>query len=235
MILWSDLAPFDHDFIRAADYHPDNAGATHDYGRLLMPQGSEIVLKRRAELSAKYGKTSMKKMPVVSLATNPEKAMRPDDLSKYVAGVLQRLVIQGAIRSQSWDLSGTGAVSICRKTYEFNLTHACYLRDDSGLARFLSGKSLAGNVTADHYRSFTDADALELQKSVFRRMAPEKPIELEQEVDTSHPDYDVYRYAAPTTRDLISLSLELDGMAPDDVVSLLSRYGGDIHVEFQSE
>lgn len=161
--------------------------------------------------------------------------MRPDDLSKYTASKLQRLALSGPFGVQAWNLTGAGAVALCLRTYEHNVTHGCNLREDSGMQRFLSAKSLTGNVTADHYRSFTDPDAVELQCSYFRRMAPEEPIELSEAVDTSHPGYDVYRYAAPTTRDLVSLSLEVDGLSLDDMVSILSRYGGDVHIECEAD
>ena len=234
-LLWGNLISLPNGQILVPYHIDDNAGATHNYSRILMPQAAEILNKRHANLLTQYGKTRAKKMPVAALSSKPEKAMRPDDLCKYAAAMLQRLAISATASVQALNLTGSGAVSLCLRTYEHNLTYACHIKEDSGLNRFLSGKSLAGNVTADHYRSFTDPSAVELQCSYFRRMAPESPIVLEQAVDTSHPEYDVFRFAAPTTKDLISLSLTLDDLSPDDNVSILSRYGGDVHIEYKAE
>ena len=226
---WGDLR-FEEDRTVVLYFREDNAGATHNYNRNLFPQGSEILQKRYEFLSKRYTAKKLKKMPIVSLNSTAEKTMRPDDLNKYGKALLQRLGIgvpqSGAAKSST----NSTAARIFVNTYIHNLSN-CGLSEDEGLFRFLCGSSLAGNTTADHYRSFTDPDGLENQYSYLRRLAPEEPIILDNAIDKSDPDYDVYRFSAPTTQDLFCLQMELDGVETGQTVSLFSRYGGDIRVE----
>ena len=231
---WDDLDILENGEIRLPLKKEDNAGATHAFDRIVAPQCRDVLHLRREMLLQKYGKTRLKTMPVVSLASNPEKAIKPDDLGKKAAGVIQRHAIQKTISAKASDLTGAAAVRICLNTYHANLDHECALHEDSGMRSFLSGESLTGNVTADHYRSFTDSDGVEQQYKVLRRMAPEKPIAVTQEVDYSHPEYDQYTYAAPTTRDLISLSILIDNLETDQKVSVLDRSACNMRAKCKS-
>lgn len=230
-LLWKDLVVLEDGSVILNLIIEDYAGATHDYSRVLFPQGEAVIIKRQKVLINKYGKTKLAKMPVVSIASSPGKGMKPDDLKQYGKTLLKRIGVERRAIGYSKHESVNIAAKVFVNTYAHNLVHRCGLKEDSGLYLFLSGRSLAGNVTADHYRSFTDADGIELQRSVLRRMAPERPIKLDQTVDMSDPEYDSYIFAAPTTQDLLSLSITLEDINEGDTVSIISRYGGDMHIE----
>ena len=160
--------------------------------------------------------------------------MRPDDLNKYGKALLQHLGIGVPKAGAAKKTTNSMAARIFVNTYIHNLSN-CGLREDEGLFRFLCGSSLAENTTADHYRSFTDPDGLDNQYSYLRRLAPEEPIILDNAIDKSDPHYDVYRFSAPTTRDLFCLQMEMDGVETGQTVSLFSRYGGDMRVKAESQ
>ena len=230
-LLWKDLVVLNDGTVILKLIIEDYAGATHDYRRVLFPQGEAVIKERRKDLMRKYGKTKISKMPVVSIASDPVKAMKTDDLKQYGKTFLKKVGIErraiGYAKHENVDI----AAKVFVNTYAHNLVHRCGLMEDSGLYLFLCGRSLAGNVTADHYRSFTDADGIELQRSVLRRMTPERPIKLDKTVDLSDPEFDSYFFAAPTTQDFLSLCITLQGINEGDKVSIISRYGGDIHIE----
>ena len=89
-LTWGDLR-FEEDRTIVLYFREDNAGATHNYNRNLFPQGSEILQKRYEFLSKRYTAKKLKKMPIVSLNSTAERAMRPDDLNKFGKALLQRL------------------------------------------------------------------------------------------------------------------------------------------------
>lgn len=230
-LLWKDLVFSEDEGIILKLNFEDYAGATHNYSRTLFQQGEAIVKNRYHELANKYGKTRLCTMPIVSIASTPQKSMKPNDLKQYGKAMLKRIGIGQRIIGHSDTNSIEIAARIFENTYAHNLAYRCGLNEDTGLYLFLCGRSLAGNTTADHYRSFTDADGIEAQRSVQRRMAPEKAIKLERAADKSNPEFDSYFFAAPTTQDLINMKIIIKDLPEGEVVSIISRYGGDMHIE----
>ncbi len=53
--------------------------------------------------------------------------------------------------------------------YKHRITYLAGLDSDNGAVRFLLGLSLSGNVTADHYRSFTSPEGQEFLLNILSR------------------------------------------------------------------
>ena len=132
-LLWKDLVFFEDGIVMVKLTIEDNAGATHDYSRVLSPQGAEVLAKRRKALVRLVGKTRLAKMPVVSVASDPGKLMKVDDLKQYGKALLKRIGVERRAIGYSERKSVDIAAKVLENTYAHNLIHRCGLREDEGL------------------------------------------------------------------------------------------------------
>lgn len=161
ILTWSDII-FDDtipDFVRIVQRRDGIAGATHDFTRPCFPFCA-LMLRRRYEYLLKlYDPATLMSMPVVSQCKAPEKRLKGKDLSGHCKRIIQSCGISEAQRERlnSSEHNGFG-IRLLLQNYKHKLAHFCGLSSDTAAVAFLSGRSLRGDTTADHYRSFTSPE-----------------------------------------------------------------------------
>ena len=148
----------------------DIAGATHDFTRPVLPFEGEVLHRRYDYLCTQYSSAELAEMPVASLGTNPKKALTNKTLASFCKAILLNSGFAGFANQVQQDSEKHGAgVNILLKNYTYKLSHYCGLYADKSDVRFLLGKSVAKDVTADNYRSFLIAARHGLEGTVYAR------------------------------------------------------------------
>lgn len=169
----------EYDFVIVRVEAKRMTGATHNYSRPIFPQAAEIVHRRFDELSAQYGKTVLRKMPVVSSKANPESPMSAATLIQFATLTLQKLFKVSyedlyAIRSENPDIAA--ASKVFADTYKQNLLKYCRLEEDTGSFNFLMANAFGSDTSNDSYISFTSPEGSRRLYSVLKCLQEEKPM-----------------------------------------------------------
>ena len=141
------------------------AGATHDYTRPCTPFGARELYRRMEACEKKWG--NLKEHYV--LEDSKGNRLTSKKLTEFCR---ERLLHCGMAHS---DLSpdhsqpyGVG-IRLLLSHYKYRITYLAGLRADCGVVRFLQGLSLAGDVSSDHYRSFTSPEGQDFLLNVLSR------------------------------------------------------------------
>lgn len=160
-ITWGDLIldSTHRDFVRLRLYYDDHAGATHDYTFPVFPFGALVLWARYDELTAQYDTEALKKMPVVSMVSDPCVAMKPDALTQYSTAVLQKIGISNQLFNNLRKANTQIAASrqLLKNTYVKNVTTRCGLQNEPGTISYLLHEQLK-NVTDDYYTTLSDEE-----------------------------------------------------------------------------
>lgn len=221
---WRDLLMLSKDFVAVKHHKSQNAGATHNYTRVLFIQAARILFLRYRKLMETYTHNQILDLPIVSPVHDAKRVLKPNLLNQYGRELLTQCGVDQQILRASEEWHQAVAARIFINTYASNLIHSCGLDPNSGLYRFMCGKPLTGIVTQDHYNSFSYDGGLETQYAAVRRMAPEEIIE-SVPVDTSHDGYDIYTLTPETTRDHLGFSVAIPGLHDGDFVGIVNEYG----------
>lgn len=127
--------------------HDHNIGSTHDYTRPMNRFAVAELSRRRDAAIIKYGASYQRQH---LLQAKNESILTTNAQSNCCRTFLQ----QAKFNTDGSDL-GIGAL---HRNYKYILDEYCGLTADNGASLFLQGKSLNHDVTADHYRSFTDPE-----------------------------------------------------------------------------
>ena len=171
-IRWVDVI-FDndiYDYSRISLRRDDIAGATHDFTRPIFPFAGEVLHRRYDLLCKEYGNEAVAEMSVASLGKNPEKSLNSKTLASFCKVLLTNSGFWGftGLTREESERHGAG-VSVLLKNYAHKLNHYCGLSADKSAVRFLRGQSVAKDVTADNYRSFTSPEGQWYLYSALRR------------------------------------------------------------------
>lgn len=158
------------DFVEVLLLKTDNASATHIYSRPIIPFAALVLWERYHELLKTVSKKILKNYPIVSMAKDPSKALSYNDLIRYSTTMLRRCGVTNKELAALRTTHEAAARFLLENTYRGFLTNECGLANDDLTMQFLSGKSLASNVSADNYASFTDEDASFRLYTILRRV-----------------------------------------------------------------
>ena len=152
-IVWSE----DKDYVRIRYYRPDLAGATHDDTCPLFVCGARVLQARRDQLLDTYTQDQINAMPIVSTVRDPYKPLGADALTQHATMLLRQIGIGNDSLAALHQIDPTSAVSkrLLLNTYAYAVTTRCVLHNEPGTAQYLLHLSLAGNVSDDHYTSFS--------------------------------------------------------------------------------
>ena len=173
--------------------------AVHDYRRPIIIISAMVLYLRFKELLEKYDIEELIKLPVVSLDTDPCKAMSPKALQSAIKELLLEAGIEEKVLKHSKKTDRDPISSkLLLNTYETNLINKCKLKRNSGTYNYLLGRSLGDDVTSTNYASFSDDKAQFRLFRILRRMrqrcridSPPRALREEngREIATVSPDY----------------------------------------------
>lgn len=169
-VIFSDENP---DMVVLRLYKSENKGATHDYSRVAFIQCARI-LRARKEFLREKGISKIDKLPVVTKQNNDYEPLSVNALNQYTRLKLSKRGIRPEVLKILSGDGMAGPARVLRNTYRNNLSDYCGLDEESGLFKFMCGMSLAGNVTADHYVSYTSPAAHEKQLAMVSAFCPMK-------------------------------------------------------------
>lgn len=129
------------------------AGATHNFTRPSTFLCAHELLRRKKHLIEKYG--SLKGHYI--LEDKKGKPINPKSLTDFCYQTMARCHAEKD-NSQNFANPIGGGVRLLLAHYQHRISHICGAPESSGIKKFLTGQSLAGNVTADHYCSFTSPE-----------------------------------------------------------------------------
>ena len=176
---WKNLYfdPSREDFVTVGLFLAERAGAQHNYTRPCIPMTALILRTLHSELEKKSPK-SLKDKYVVT--TGSRKTL-PSELHKYAAAKLVKAGVANDTIQKARDEfpSEHYARTLLYNTYCKLLVTKCGLSSQTqgGTIKFLCGLSLAGDVTASNYTSFTSPEATERLYMILKILQPERPIE----------------------------------------------------------
>lgn len=204
-LTWGDIIWGDNhlDYVRVKFFITDNAGATQNYTAPLFPAGGLVLRRRYANLTDKYSDAALSKMPIVSQAKDPSKAMTSDALVQHASMRLRSIGLTYLDMQALRELNPEMAVSrlLLTNTYAKNVNVRCSLLSEEGTAKFLLHETLSGNVSDDHYTCFSDDEAGARLHTIMSVVIPEAVIEAVYESDILLPDGRTqHTYTPETTR-----------------------------------
>lgn len=156
-------------FVRVALSNIENAGATHNYTKPCGPFAS-AELKRRFQWAVEqYGET-VETQPIIPKVKR--KKVKPEEIGNFCRQALIQVK-----KELGKEAVGGENTLLFSKNYEHQLIYTCGLPAESGGLKYLKGQSLAGNVTADHYRPFSSPEGLHYLYGLISRNSQLEPIE----------------------------------------------------------
>ena len=207
-LVWGDILfdPGDASLARMRITKSNNAGATHDYTRPLFPQAALILRDRYHSLQSRYKPKKLRTMPIISQDTNPAKAMGRNVVLQCANKRLRDIGVKEET-FRCWR-APKSAVSerIMFNTYDFLLQNNCGLADDPATVHFLQGKPL-GDVTSDHYTSFTEPAAAKRMHIAQMAVQPLMKI-IEPPANTDNGISTTY-FSPPDTRSTVAADITL--------------------------
>lgn len=155
-IIWSE----DNDYVRVRYFRPDLAGATHDYTCPLFICGARVLRARYDQLLETYIPDQINKMPIVSTVRDPYKPLGADALTQHATMLLRQIGIGNDSLAKLHQIDPNTATSkrLLINTYAYAVTTRCALHSEPGTAQYLLHLSLSGNVSDDHYTSFSSEE-----------------------------------------------------------------------------
>lgn len=157
----------------------DIAGATHDFSHPVAAfPAAELRRRHQAYLKSKSGaQFVLQALPNPQERSSSGKKRAPAQpssafLRNHILKALKDSGMgQDSLTMDRQTLYGVG-VSTLQAHYRYHLIHQCGLDRDSGLFRFLALRSVASDVTSDHYRSFTSPDGQRHLLNALARLSP---------------------------------------------------------------
>lgn len=202
---WGDLLWKEghNDYARIKHSRPNLVGATHDFTAPIFPAGALLLRKRYLSLVEKYDEETLKKMPIVSLRSNPKKAMTPDALVAHTTMRLHSIGLSYAsLQALGKNTPEKIAVSklLLHNTFFNNVYYRCALESEEGTAKFLCGESLSSNTTDDNYTCFSDEEAGERLHNIMSVLTPEQAVDVDDSPKVLPDGRVQHTYAPETTR-----------------------------------
>lgn len=210
-LLWSGFAPNaiselrwhsviccaeDPDYVRIEYHVDDNAGATHDYTRPVLVQTARVLQARKAALLQSFDADVLDEMPVVGQKSAPVKPVSKANIVKNATDHLKQAGISEQTFAALKNPNSAAAKQLLLNTYKYNITNHCGLQEEPGTRKYLLGQSLIGDVTSDHYTSYTDPHGQQYLYRFLRRLMPDESIEVPP---SEILDDTEVRYFAPTS------------------------------------
>lgn len=148
-----------------------SAGATHDYTKPVCSFSARELLRRAEELKSRG--IDLKERRI--LESSSGKRMTSKELAAYCKEALLRCGI-GPDTLKPDPSSSNGAGSRLLQSHYHHRLKNNGVKDGSGISEFLLGRSLAGNVTYDHYCSMTSPEAQEHLLNILDRDKTLEPV-----------------------------------------------------------
>ena len=164
---WSDLVfgqLFDGPSCQLRRFLTFFAGHTQDYTKPCAPVFALQLARRYSDLSLAGG--DLINEYILSI---DGKRLSPKRLTQYCRSKLLEFGVNYGDLAYDRSLPDGAGVRLLIAHYKHCLMYRCGLRKDGGALKFLLGQSLAGNTTADHYRSFTDRSGQEWLQMILNR------------------------------------------------------------------
>lgn len=141
------------------------AGATHDYTRPGTPFSAQELYRRAKACEQHWGTLDGHYV----LEDFSGKRLIPKTLTEFCRELLLHCGMDYlSLTPDRTQPYGVG-VRLLLAHYKHRITYLAGLDSDNGAVRFLLGLSLSGNVTADHYRSFTSPEGQEHLLTILAR------------------------------------------------------------------
>ena len=222
-VIWGE----DHDdYVRVKYFLPDLTGATHDYTAPLFPAGALVLRKRYNTLSERYTKEALAKMPIVSTVRDPAKGIKADVLVQHAtmrlhsSGVTYAML--SSLRKERPDVAASRLLLL--NTYAYNVNRLCALESEPGTAKFLQHESISGNVTDDHYTTFSDDEAGKRLHTIMSSLIPMEFIEAQDSPILLPDGKEKHTFTPEFTRHRVGLVGEYI-LGPGQEIALLCPHG----------
>ena len=221
-IIWSE----DKDYVRVRYYRPDLAGATHDYTCPVFIAGARVLQARYNQLLETYTQAQINGMPIVSTVRDPYKPLGADALTQHATMLLRQIGISNDSLAKLHQIDPTSAVSkrLLINTYAYAVATRCALHDEPGTASFLQHLSLSGNVSDDHYTSFSSEEG---GAHLYAIMSAVRPLEALEPTETCEirPDSTEMRcYLPDNSRQRVGVVAEYR-LAPGEELIVIAPHG----------
>ena len=148
-----------------------SAGATHDYTKPVCSFSARELFRRAEELKSRGIDLRGRRI----LESSSGKRMTSKELAAYCKEALLRCGVgPDTLKPDPSSVNGAGS-RLLQSHYHYRLKNNG-VKDGSGISEFLLGRSLAGNVTYDHYCSMTSPEAQEHLLNLLDRDKTLEPI-----------------------------------------------------------
>ena len=148
-----------------------SAGATHDYTKPVCSFSARELFRRAEELKSRGIGLKGRRI----LESSSGKRMTSKELAAYCKEALLRCGVgPDTLKPDPSSVNGAGS-RLLQSHYHYRLKNNG-VKDGSGISEFLLGRSLAGNVTYDHYCSMTSPEAQEHLLNLLDRDKTLEPI-----------------------------------------------------------
>lgn len=228
-VIWGD----DLDYVRIQYFREGIVGATHNYTAPLFPTGALILRKRYEELKKGFSEKQLLKMPIVSNASNPKKALNSALLLQYTKPLLRKVGFTDE-EFKNISASGKGAVvsRILLNTYKQNLNTNCGLKDERGVAQFLEHLSLQGYTTDEYYTSFVAEESGVHLLNILRCLQPLSQISNKDSIKSLPQSKEEHILFPKDTRQRVGYVASLK-LAPGEEVIIACPHGVTGHIAVQ--
>ncbi len=206
---------------------PNSAASERIFG-FYMYQSMQFKFSLRRQISGKLSPDQIEKMPVVAKKTNPKTVMTLDYLTQSARRVLTQAGVGGGAVAALKKPKEAAATRMLITTYWRNIVYTCGLANDPGTAKFLQGFSLQGDVTSDHYTSFTCQEGQWRLYLILRRCGPKRP--LEPRAIERLGDGTVTQFITPDHTQEIAGVLATLQLAPGELVKISCPCGVSGHI-----
>ena len=162
-------------------------------------------------------------MPVVS-GRDPTKQLKNDRFLGDLYGTLRRSGIPDQQIKKKKGSDSSAAKTLLRNTYLNNIGYRLGLEGDEGTKNFLSGRSLAGDITSDHYTSFTDLDAVRRMLASQTGLQPLRKYE-QTEIPREREDgCTEWTFLPDDTRQIVQVDMVID-LQPGEIITVACEHG----------
>ncbi|MDO4566088.1 MAG: hypothetical protein Q4B42_02040 [Oscillospiraceae bacterium] len=161
---WNDLVFDEQDYshVTLKIYQPDRAGATHDYTHPMFAYAGRLLHMRFDLLAERYSPDKLANMPVVSKALDAAKPLGQRGITEYCRAHLTEVFGRNKdFEREPMAPEGAG-VQFLQRDFRNRLEDICGMKAYPEAVIYMMGGSLSGDVTTDHYCSYSGPDGQHL-------------------------------------------------------------------------
>lgn len=165
-------------------------------------------------------------MPIVSTVRDPYKPLGADALTQHATMLLRQIGIGNDSLAALHQIDPTSAVSkrLLLNTYAYAVTTRCVLHNEPGTAQYLLHLSLSGNVSDDHYTSFSSDEGCAHLYGIMSDVRPLEHLEPTEACEMRPDGTVMWCYRPDNSRQRVGIVSEYR-LAPGEELIVIAPHG----------